>query len=148
MHDPESLAELLEDFDPAVDGDGAELGFAADEAHEALTGAETPGLGLAPPPPAPQGVPLDVDDDRALAERLPRLWDRFGARSRSPGTPPPNRSPGAPPAGAADRVRPGPSPRPATGARHRRRTRRCDDGGRGIPSRGPGGPNHPVRSPR
>ncbi|MCQ0022458.1 DUF4240 domain-containing protein [Streptomyces somaliensis DSM 40738] len=78
VHDPESLAELLEDFDPAVDGDGEELGFAADEAHEVLTGAEMPDLGLAPPPPEPEGVPLDVADDAALAGRLPRLWNRFG----------------------------------------------------------------------
>ncbi|MEU2179748.1 DUF4240 domain-containing protein [Streptomyces thermolilacinus] len=78
VHDPEALAELLEDFDPAVDGDGEEIGFAADEAYEALTGVETPDLGLAPPPPGPVGDPLDVDDDTALAQRLPRLWDRFG----------------------------------------------------------------------
>ncbi|MEU3632980.1 DUF4240 domain-containing protein [Streptomyces fradiae] len=78
VHDPEALAELLEDFDPAVDGDGEEIGFAADEAYEALTGVETPDLGLAPPPPEPVGDPLNVTDDSTLAERLPRLWDRFG----------------------------------------------------------------------
>ncbi|MER7833740.1 DUF4240 domain-containing protein [Streptomyces sp. NPDC095602] len=78
VHDPEVLAELLEDFDPSVDGDGEEIGFVADEAYEALTGVETPDLGLATPPPEPRGTPLDLDDDEALAERLPRLWDRFG----------------------------------------------------------------------
>ncbi|MFJ8693647.1 DUF4240 domain-containing protein [Streptomyces roseolilacinus] len=78
VHDAESLAELLEDFDPAVDGDGEELGYAADEAYEQLTGVDAPDLGLAPQPPGPEGTPLDVDDDTALAERLPRLWDRFG----------------------------------------------------------------------
>ncbi|OII65756.1 polymerase [Streptomyces sp. CC53] len=78
VHDAESLAELLEDFDPAVDGDGEELGYAADEAYEQLTGLETPDLGLPAPPAQPDGTPLDPDDDEALAERLPRLWDRFG----------------------------------------------------------------------
>ncbi|MDT9684517.1 DUF4240 domain-containing protein [Streptomyces sp. TRM76323] len=78
VHDPETLAELLEDFDPAVDGDGEELGYAADEAYEQLTGVEAPDPGIAPQPPEPAGTPLDVDDDTALAERLPRLWDRFG----------------------------------------------------------------------
>ncbi|GGQ16841.1 DUF4240 domain-containing protein [Streptomyces roseolilacinus] len=78
VHDAETLAELLEDFDPAVDGDGEELGYAADEAYEQLTGVDAPDLGLAPQPSGPEGTPLDVDDDAALAERLPRLWDRFG----------------------------------------------------------------------
>ncbi|MFV2119164.1 DUF4240 domain-containing protein [Streptomyces sp. Act-28] len=78
VHDAEALAELLEDFDPTVDGDGEELGYAADEAYEQLTGVEAPDAGLAPQPPEPAGAPLDVDDDTALARRLPRLWDRFG----------------------------------------------------------------------
>ncbi|WP_175409260.1 DUF4240 domain-containing protein [Streptomyces sp. TRM64462] len=78
VHDAESLAELLEDFDPELDGDGEELGYAADEAYEQLTGLDAPDLGVPAQPPEPEGTPLDVDDDRALAERLPRLWDRFG----------------------------------------------------------------------
>lgn len=78
VHDAESLAELLEDFDPSVDGDGEELGYAADEAYEQLTGLDSPDLGIPPAPAELAGTPLDVDDDGALAERLPRLWSRFG----------------------------------------------------------------------
>ncbi|GHF32313.1 hypothetical protein GCM10010218_11640 [Streptomyces mashuensis] len=77
VHDPDSLADLLEDFDEEADGDGEDLGFAADEAYEQLTGLETPDLGLPDPPPEPVGAPLDPEDDAALAERLPKLWDRF-----------------------------------------------------------------------
>ena len=77
LHDPDHLAELLDDFDEAVDGDAEELGYAADEAYEQLTGAEMPDLGLAPPPREPLGSYLDLDDDEALAERFPRLWERF-----------------------------------------------------------------------
>ncbi|MEV5506969.1 DUF4240 domain-containing protein [Streptomyces orinoci] len=79
VHDPDNLAELLEDFDPEVDGDGEDLGFAADEAYEQLTGTETPDLGLPPQPPEPLGTPVNLEDDAALAERLPALWDRFRA---------------------------------------------------------------------
>ncbi|GAA3305956.1 DUF4240 domain-containing protein [Streptomyces cinereospinus] len=42
VHDPDSLAELLDDFDEEVDGDGEELGYAADEAYEQLTGTVAP----------------------------------------------------------------------------------------------------------
>jgi hypothetical protein len=78
VHDPDSLAELLDDFDEEIDGDGEELGYAADEAYEQLTGAVAPDLGIAPQPVEPQGVPLDPDDETALAARFPRLWERFG----------------------------------------------------------------------
>ncbi|WMX49022.1 DUF4240 domain-containing protein [Streptomyces roseicoloratus] len=78
VHEPDALAELLEDFDEEIDGDGEELGFAADEAYEQLTGAETPDLGIPPPGAEPLGTPFDLDDDDALAARFPRLWARFG----------------------------------------------------------------------
>jgi hypothetical protein len=77
LHDPDALADLLGDFDDEIDGDGEELGYAADEAYEQLTGLVTPELGLPAPPPEPEGEPLDLEDDRVLAERFPRLWDRF-----------------------------------------------------------------------
>ncbi|GHA83851.1 DUF4240 domain-containing protein [Streptomyces termitum] len=76
--DPDELAELLEEFDPELDGDGEELGFAADEAYETLTGSETPDLGVPLPPEDPEGTPLELADRAALAVRLPRLWERFG----------------------------------------------------------------------
>jgi hypothetical protein len=77
LHDPDQLAELVDDFDEAVDGDAEELGYAADEAYEQLTGAVMPDLGLAAPPREPLGDYVDFDDDEALAERFPALWDRF-----------------------------------------------------------------------
>ncbi|MGP3953634.1 DUF4240 domain-containing protein [Streptomyces sp. 7N604] len=77
VHDPDALADLLDDFDEEVDGDAEELGYAADEAYEQLTGLETPDLGLPRPPREPEGAALDFEDDRALAERFPKLWDAF-----------------------------------------------------------------------
>ncbi|MFF2651885.1 DUF4240 domain-containing protein [Streptomyces sp. NPDC058045] len=77
LHDPDSLADLLDDFDEEVDGDGEELGYAADEAYEQLTGTVAPDLGLPPAPAEPAGTPLDLEDDTALARAYPKLWDRF-----------------------------------------------------------------------
>ncbi|MFK0291114.1 DUF4240 domain-containing protein [Streptomyces sp. NPDC090442] len=77
LHDPDHLAALLPDFDEDADGDAEDLGYAADEAYEQLTGTDLPDLGLPPPPPEPLGPYVDIEDDAALAERLPRLWDRF-----------------------------------------------------------------------
>ncbi|SDK04970.1 DUF4240 domain-containing protein [Streptomyces indicus] len=77
LHDPDSLADLLGDFDEEIDGDGEELGYAADEAYEQLTGLVAPDLGIAPAPPEPEGTPIDFEDDAALARFFPRLWERF-----------------------------------------------------------------------
>jgi Protein of unknown function (DUF4240) len=77
LHDPDALAELLSDFDEEIDGDGEELGYAADEAYEQLTGTVAPDLGIAPAPSEPEGTPVDFENGQALAERFPRLWDRF-----------------------------------------------------------------------
>ncbi|MEV6960441.1 DUF4240 domain-containing protein [Streptomyces sp. NPDC051207] len=79
LHDPDALADLLDDFDEELDGDAEELGYAADEAYEQLTGAVAPDLDIPPPPAEPEGTPVDFEDERALAERYPRLWDRFRA---------------------------------------------------------------------
>ncbi|MBA2948534.1 DUF4240 domain-containing protein [Streptomyces himalayensis] len=79
LHDPDSLAALLEDFDEEVDGDGEELGYAADEAYEELTGTVAPDLGIPPAPPEPEGTPIDFENKAALAERYPKLWERFGS---------------------------------------------------------------------
>ncbi|MFI9647613.1 DUF4240 domain-containing protein [Streptomyces sp. NPDC052040] len=77
LHDPDSLAGLLADFDEEVDGDGEELGYAADEAYEQLTGTVAPDLGIPPAPSEPEGAPFDLEDESALALRYPRLWERF-----------------------------------------------------------------------
>ncbi len=78
-HDADALAALLDAFDPELDGEAEDLGYAADDAYEQLTGDVLPDLGLPEPPPDPEGVPLDLEDEEALAERLPRLWARFRA---------------------------------------------------------------------
>ncbi|MFF3940319.1 DUF4240 domain-containing protein [Streptomyces phaeofaciens] len=77
VHDPDALAELLGDFDEELDGDGEDLGYAADEAYEQLTGAVAPDLGIPPAAAEPAGTPVDFENEGALAERYPRLWDRF-----------------------------------------------------------------------
>nr|QIY67314.1 DUF4240 domain-containing protein [Streptomyces sp. RPA4-2] len=77
MHDPDTLAELLDDFDEDLDGDGEELGYAADEAYEQLTGVVAPDLGIPPASPEPEGTPLDFENEGVLAERYPKLWERF-----------------------------------------------------------------------
>ncbi|MFF0202612.1 DUF4240 domain-containing protein [Streptomyces sp. NPDC005017] len=77
LHDPDSLAGLLEEFDEEIDGDGEELGYAADEAYEQLTGTVAPDLGIPPAPSEPEGTPLDFENDQELAARHPRLWERF-----------------------------------------------------------------------
>ncbi|MGW8376501.1 DUF4240 domain-containing protein [Streptomyces sp. ODS28] len=76
-HDADALAHLLTEFDPELDGDADDVGYAADEAYEQLTGVDLPELGLPDPPEDPVGVPLDLEDESALAERLPLLWERF-----------------------------------------------------------------------
>ncbi|MET7454051.1 DUF4240 domain-containing protein [Streptomyces sp. NPDC005574] len=77
VHDADSLAGLLDDFDEEVDGDGEDLGYAADEAYEQLTGTVAPDLGIQPPPAEPEGTPVDFEHDHVLADRFPKLWERF-----------------------------------------------------------------------
>lgn len=77
LHDPDSLADLLEEFDEEIDGDGEELGYAADEAYEELTGTVAPDLGIPPAASEPEGTPFDLESESALVQRYPRLWDRF-----------------------------------------------------------------------
>lgn len=76
-HAADALADLLPTFDEDLDGEAEDLGYAADEAYELLTGGALPDLGLPEQPGDPEGTPLDLEDDAALAERLPRLWARF-----------------------------------------------------------------------
>ncbi|CAM5234730.1 hypothetical protein SALBM135S_06778 [Streptomyces alboniger] len=77
VHDPDALADLLDDFDEDLDGDGEDLGYAADEAYEQLTGVVAPDLGIQPAPPEPAGTPIDFEDDTVMARHYPKLWDRF-----------------------------------------------------------------------
>ncbi|WP_328458470.1 DUF4240 domain-containing protein [Streptomyces sp. NBC_00386] len=77
MHDPDTLAELLDDFDEEIDGDGEELGYAADEAYEQLTGAVAPALGIPAAPAEPEGAPLEFENESVIAGRYPKLWERF-----------------------------------------------------------------------
>ncbi|WP_406500363.1 DUF4240 domain-containing protein [Streptomyces sp. NBC_00846] len=79
LHDPDGLADLLDDFDPEVDGEAEDLGYAADEAYEQLTGVVTPDLGLPPQTAEPAGTPFGLEDEEVLAGRFPALWERFGA---------------------------------------------------------------------
>jgi len=79
LHDPDQLAELVPDFDDEADGDAEELGYAADEAYEALTGGPLPDLSLGEDPPEPEGAAFDFEDAESMAERYPRLWERWGA---------------------------------------------------------------------
>ncbi|MFE7105083.1 DUF4240 domain-containing protein [Streptomyces sp. NPDC057575] len=78
LHDPDGLADLLDDFDEEIDGDAEDLGYAADEAYEQLTGVVAPDLGLPPQAAEPEGTPVSFEDDAVLAERFPSLWRRFG----------------------------------------------------------------------
>jgi hypothetical protein len=77
LHDPDSLAESLEEFDEEVDGDGEELGYAADEAYEELTGGVAADLGIPSAPAEPEGTPIDFENPTLLAQLYPRLTDRF-----------------------------------------------------------------------
>ncbi|MDT0344647.1 DUF4240 domain-containing protein [Streptomyces litchfieldiae] len=80
LHDPDALADLLPaDFDARTDGEAEELGYAAYEAYEILTGDQLPALGLPEPPPEPEGAAPDFENDAALAAAWPRLWARFRA---------------------------------------------------------------------
>lgn len=77
LHSPDDLADLVPDFDPETDGDAEDLGYAADEAYEQLTGVRLPDLEI-PQPAEPEGASLDFDDEAAMAARFPKLWGRFG----------------------------------------------------------------------
>lgn len=76
LQEPDELAELVPGFDPERDGDAEDVGYAADEAYEQLTGVRLPDLGLGGED-EPEGEVLDFEDEDALAARFPRLWARF-----------------------------------------------------------------------
>jgi hypothetical protein len=78
LHEPDDLASLAEEFDPEIDGDAEDLGYAADEAYEQLTGVRLPDLELPEPPAEPEGRFIDFEDSGAMRDRFPKLTDRFG----------------------------------------------------------------------
>ncbi|WP_406210964.1 DUF4240 domain-containing protein [Kitasatospora sp. NBC_01560] len=77
LHEPDDLADLLPEFDEEEDGEAEDLGYAADEAHEQLTGLPLPEVG-GRQPARPFGAPFDFDDPDAMAKRFPKLWERYG----------------------------------------------------------------------
>jgi hypothetical protein len=78
LHDPDELTALVPDFNAETDGDAEDLGYAADEAYERLTGIQLPDLGLPDSPPEPDGPFVDFENAETVAERFPKLWQRFG----------------------------------------------------------------------
>ncbi|UED88274.1 DUF4240 domain-containing protein [Streptomyces profundus] len=87
LADADALAELLPTFDERVDGEAEEIGYAAFDAYEQLTGLELPDPGLPEPGVEPGGEPVDLADEPGLADAYPRLWARFRARPDIPGVP-------------------------------------------------------------
>ncbi|WP_062211768.1 DUF4240 domain-containing protein [Streptomyces sp. NBRC 109706] len=87
LADPDDLAELLPTFDETVDGEAEEVGYAAFDAYERLTGLELPDPGLPEPGVEPLGAPVDLTDETALADAYPRLWARFRVGPDIPGAP-------------------------------------------------------------
>ncbi|MBO1415986.1 DUF4240 domain-containing protein [Streptomyces sp. FH025] len=77
LAEPDDLADLLPEFDEEEDGEAEDLGYAADEAYERLTGLPLPEVG-GPQPARPSGTALDFDDPDVMAKRFPKLWERYG----------------------------------------------------------------------
>ncbi|MFD5920216.1 DUF4240 domain-containing protein [Kitasatospora sp. NPDC058201] len=77
LHEPDDLADLLPAFDEEEDGEAEDLGYAADEAYEQLTGLPLPEVGERQPA-RPYGAALDFDDPDVMAKRFPKLWERYG----------------------------------------------------------------------
>ncbi|MEU1504241.1 DUF4240 domain-containing protein [Kitasatospora sp. NPDC005748] len=77
LHEPDDLADLLPEFDEEEDGEAEDLGYAADEAYEQLTGLPLPEVGDRQPA-RPAGTALDFEDPDTMAKRFPKLWERYG----------------------------------------------------------------------
>jgi Protein of unknown function (DUF4240) len=77
LHHPDDLATLLDTVRDGIEDDGEPLGYAADEAYEQLTGLTMPDLGM-DTPLEPEGDAFDFDNDSAMRDRYPKLWERFG----------------------------------------------------------------------
>ncbi|MFE7592611.1 DUF4240 domain-containing protein [Kitasatospora sp. NPDC057512] len=77
LAEPDDLADLLPEFDEEEDGDAEDLGYAADEAYERLTGLPLPEVG-GRQAEQPSGPVLDFDDPDVMAKRYPKLWERYG----------------------------------------------------------------------
>ena len=74
LKDPDSLADRLseDDFIP-----NEEFGYVASQAYEKKTGQEIPYPDL-PPHGEPMGEEWDFDDPKLCAQKLPKLWKRYG----------------------------------------------------------------------
>ena len=81
LQEADELADLMAGFDPDADGDGEDLGYAADEAYERLTGGELP-TSASRPRPASEGTAFDIDDPDSPGA-LPPAVGRFGADTYS-----------------------------------------------------------------
>ncbi|MFE6053815.1 DUF4240 domain-containing protein [Kitasatospora sp. NPDC056446] len=77
LAEPDDLTDLLPEFDEEEDGEAEDLGFAADEAYEQLTGLPLPEVG-GQQGGRPEGAALDFDDPDVMAKRFPKLWERYG----------------------------------------------------------------------
>ncbi|WP_316521694.1 DUF4240 domain-containing protein [Kitasatospora brasiliensis] len=77
LAEPDDLADLLPEFDEEEDGEAEDLGYAADEAYEQLTGLPLPEVG-GRQAGRPSGPALDFDDPDVMAKRFPKLWERYG----------------------------------------------------------------------
>jgi len=74
LKDPDSLAEMLteEDFIPNED-----FGYVASRVYEEKTGEPIPQPDL-PPMGKPTGEKWNLQDPKLCAERLPKIWKRYG----------------------------------------------------------------------
>ena len=77
LAEPDDLADLLPEFDEEEDGEAEDLGYAADDAYEQLTGLPLPDVG-GRQAGRPSGTPLDFEDPDVMAKRFPKLWERYG----------------------------------------------------------------------
>lgn len=76
LQHPDDLADLLSDFDEDEDGEAEDFGYAADEAHEQLTGMPLPDLGTQRR--GSRRAPFDFEDSTEMAKRFPKLWEQYG----------------------------------------------------------------------
>lgn len=77
LADPDSLADVASEEDEAGDIPNEEFAYVAARVYEERTGSEMPYEDI-PFPSDPTGEEWDFDDEALCAEKLPRLWAKFG----------------------------------------------------------------------